>query len=159
ISGITRYLFALLKQLALSSNYRYVLATTWSLAQLPASLRNAPIIVKTLPFRKSMPINILSQAATIPQLMRETGAALEFNCNPIGCFMADWPRVITVHDLYLQVMPSFYRWRHRLWWRLLFPLSLRSASVVICVSRNTRRDLEMHYPGSRNKLVVVYEAG
>ena len=84
---------------------------------------------------------------------------LEFNCNPLGCFRAGWPRVITVHDLYFEVMPSFYPWRHRLWWRLLFPLSLRSASVVICVSRNTRRELEIRHPDSRNKLVVVYEAG
>ena len=38
--------------------------------------------------------------ATVPRLMRETGALLEFNCNPIGCFRAGWPRVITVHDLY-----------------------------------------------------------
>ena len=159
ISGITRYLFALLEQLVLSSNYRYVLATTWSFADLPASLRDASIVVTTLPFHKSMPINILSQMATVSRLMRETGAVLEFNCNPIGCFRAGWPRVITVHDLYFEVMPSFYPWRHRLWWRLLFPLSLRSASAVICVSRNTRRELEMRHPDSRNKLVVVYEAG
>ena len=159
ISGITRYLFALLEQLVLSSNYRFVLATTWSFADLPASLRDASIVVTTLPFHKSMPINILSQMATVSRLMRESGAVLEFNCNPLGCFRAGWPRVITVHDLYFEVMPSFYPWRHRLWWRLLFPLSLRSASAVICVSRNTRRELEMRHPDSRDKLVVVYEAG
>jgi glycosyltransferase involved in cell wall biosynthesis len=159
ISGITRYLFALLNELARSSNYRYVLATTWSRADLPASLRDGSILVTTLPFLHSMPINILSQMATVPQLMRETGAVLEFNCNPIGCFRAGWPRILTVHDLYFEVMPSFFLWRHRFWWRLMFPLSLRSASGVICVSQNTRRDLEMRYPGSRNKTAVVYEAG
>ena len=159
ISGITRYLFGLLEQLVLSSKYRYVLATTWSLGELPASLRDASIVVMTLPFHRSRPINILSQMATISRLMRETGAVLEFNCNPIGCFRSGWPRVITVHDLYFEVMPSLYRWRHRLWWRLVFPLSLRSASAVICVSQNTRRELEMRHPGSGKKLVVVYEAG
>ena len=159
ISGITRYLFALLKQLGLSSNYRYVLATTWSLADLPASLRDVSVAVTTLPFHRSMPINVLSQMATVPRLMRETGAVLEFNCNPTGCFRADWPRVITVHDLYFDTLPSFYTSRHRLWWRLFFPLSLRSASAVICVSANTRRDLKKRYPDSRDKLVVVYEAG
>jgi glycosyltransferase involved in cell wall biosynthesis len=157
ITGITRYLFALLEQLVASSNYRYVLATTWSLADLPASLREAS--VRTLPFYKSIPINVLSQMATVPRLMRETGAVLEFNCNPIGCFRAKWPRVITVHDLYCETMPSLYPWRHRVWWRLFFPLSLRTASVAICVSRNTRRELELGHPASRNKVVVVYEAG
>jgi glycosyltransferase involved in cell wall biosynthesis len=159
ISGITRYLFALLEQLALSSNYRYVLATTWSPDRLPASLRNGSIVVTSLPFHQSMPINILSQMVTVSRLMRETGAVLEFNCNPIGCFRAGWPRVITVHDLYFEVMPSFYPWRHRLWWKLIFPLSLGSASGVICVSHNTRRDLETHHPGARDKTVVVHEAG
>jgi glycosyltransferase involved in cell wall biosynthesis len=159
ISGITRYLFALLSQLALSSNYRYVLATTWSFADLPASLRDSSVVVTTLPFHTSMPINILSQMATVPLLMGKAGASLEFNCNPIGCFRTGWPRVITVHDLYFEVMPSFYPWRHRLWWQLLFPLSLRSASAVICVSQNTRRDLEMRHPVFSSKLAVVYEAG
>lgn len=159
ISGITRYLFALLPQLALSSNYRYVLATTWSLADLPASLRDSSIVVTTLPFHTSMLINILSQMATVPRLMDEAGALLEFNCNPIGCFRPGWPRIITVHDLYFEVVPSLYPWRHRLWWRLLFPLSLRSASAVICVSRNTRRELEMRHPATRSKVAVVYEAG
>jgi glycosyltransferase involved in cell wall biosynthesis len=159
ISGITRYLFALLQQLSLSSNYRYVLATTWSAADLPALLRDGSIGVMTLPFHESMPINVLCQMATVSRLMRETGAVLEFNCNPIGCFRAGWPRVITVHDLYFEVMPSLYPWRHRFWWQLMFPLSLRSAAGVICVSGNTRRELEMRHPGSRNKLVVVHEAG
>ena len=159
ISGITRYLFALLTQLVQSSDYRYVLATTWSSSDLPAPLRDASLAVITLPFHKSMPTNVLSQMANLPRLMRETGAVLEFNCNPIGCFRTDWPRVITVHDLYFETMPASYKSRHRLWWRLFFPLSLRSASVVICVSRNTSRDLETRHPGSRDKLVVVHEAG
>ena len=159
ISGITRYLFALLTQLVRSSAYRYVLATTWSSSDLPASLRATSLEVFTSPFHKSMPINVISQMATVPRLMRETAAGLEFNCNPIGCFRSDWPRVMTVHDLYFETMPSSYKSRHRFWWRLFFPLSLRSSSAVICVSRSTRRDLETLHPGCRDKLVVVHEAG
>ena len=159
ISGITRYLFALLRELVQSSNYRYALATTWSSSELPASLRDRSLAVMTLPFHRSMPVNVASQMARVAGLMRDAGAVLEFNCNPIGCFRAGWPRVITVHDLYFETMPSFYKSRHRLWWRLFFPLSLRSASVVICVSRSTSRDLEKCHPASRNKLAVVHEAG
>jgi len=159
ISGITRYLFALLTQLVQSSDYRYVLATTWSFSDLPAKLRDASLAVITLPFHKPTPANVISQMSNLPRLMRETSAVLEFNCNPIGCFRTDWPRVITVHDLYFETMPSSYKSRHRLWWHLFFPLSLRSASVVICVSQNTCRDLETRHPDSRDKLVVVHEAG
>ena len=158
ISGITRYLFALLGELARLSKYRYVLATTWSSSDR-RSLGDASLAVMTLPFEKSMPVNVIRQMATVPRLMRKTGAVLEFNCNPIGCFRPGWPRVITVHDLYFETMPRYYKLRHRAWWRLFFPLSLRSASVVICVSRSTCRDLEKGHPGCRDKLAVVHEAG
>lgn len=158
ISGISRYLFALLEELARSSRYRYVLATTWSADELPDSLRASSVEVRTMPFRPKTPINVLSQTATVARLMRETGAALEFNCNPVGCFLGGWPRVVTVHDVYMDVMPSFYPARHRLWWSLLFPLSLRSASAVLCVSQSTRNDVAARHPFARDKLVVVHEA-
>lgn len=158
ISGISRYLFALLEELARSSRYRYVLATTWSADNLPASLRGSGVEVRTLPFQPKTPLNVASQIATVARLMRETGAVLEFNCNPLGGFLGGWPRVITVHDLYMETMPSAYPRRHRLWWRVLFPLSLRGASAVICVSQSTRRDIEARYAFVRDRLAVVHEA-
>jgi glycosyltransferase involved in cell wall biosynthesis len=158
ISGISRYLFALLEQLAQSRRYRYVLATTWDAEILPASLRQAPIEIRTLPYHPKTPLNVLSQMATVPRLMHETGAALEFNCNPVGCFRGRWPRVVTVHDMYMETMPDSYPLRHRLWWRALFPLSLRAASAVVCVSQATRRDVETRYPFAKDRLAVVHEA-
>jgi glycosyltransferase involved in cell wall biosynthesis len=158
ISGISRYLFALLEELAQSRRYRYVLATTWDAESLPASLRQTAIDIRTLPYHPKTPVNVMSQVATVPRLMRETGAALEFNCNPVGCFWGGWPRVITVHDMYMETMPDSYPLRHRLWWKALFPLSLRAASAVVCVSQATRRDVETRYPFARDKLAVVHEA-
>ncbi len=158
ISGISRYLFALLEELAQSRRYRYVLATTWSAEKLPDSLRSSAIEVRTLPYRPKTPVNVMRQIGIVSRLMREAGAALEFNCNPVGCFVGGWPRVITVHDLYMETMPEAYPLRHRLWWRALFPLSLRAASAVICVSQSTRRDVEQRYAFARDKLVVVHEA-
>lgn len=158
ISGISRYLFALLEELAQSRRYRYVLATTWDAESLPASLRQSPIEIRTLPYHPKTPVNVLSQVATVPRLMRETGAALEFNCNPVGCFWGRWPRVITVHDMYMETMPASYPLRHRLWWKALFPLSLRAASAVVCVSQATRRDVQTRYPFAGDKLAVVHEA-
>ena len=158
ISGISRYLFALLEELAQSRRYRYVLATTWASESLPASLRETAIDIRTLPYHPKTPINVLQQIAAVPRLMRETGAVLEFNCNPVGSFWGRWPRVITVHDMYMETMPESYPRRHRLWWSALFPLSLRAASAVVCVSHSTRRDVETRYPSSKDKLVVVHEA-
>ena len=158
ISGISRYLFALLEELAKSRRYRYVLATTWSADKLPASLRETSIDIRTLPYHPKTPVNVLKQLSIVPRLMRETGAVLEFNCNPLGSFWGNWPRVMTVHDMYMETMPASYPRRHRLWWSVLFPLSLRAASAVVCVSDSTRRDVETRYPHCKDKLVVVHEA-
>jgi glycosyltransferase involved in cell wall biosynthesis len=91
--------------------------------------------------------------------MHQLGAALEFNSNPLGGFRPGWPRVITVHDLYFDVMAEHYRLRHRLWWRLFFPLVLASSEAAICVSESTRNDLAKFHPKFANKATVIHEAG
>ena len=112
----------------------------------------------TLPYYESIPHNVLMQMLNLRRMMRETGAVAEFNCNPVGCFWPTWPRVITVHDLYFDVTPQYYSRRHRLWWRIFFPLALGAASGVICVSESTRSDLQKHHPRQAAKASVVHEA-
>jgi glycosyltransferase involved in cell wall biosynthesis len=158
ITGITSFLFALLPELLKREAFEYVLATTWTPEKLPKSILDSGIRIIKVPFQQSQPLNLAAQMITVPHLMRRTGAGIEFNCNPIGCFWPTWPRVITVHDLYFDVSPHSYQLRHRLWWRLFFPLSLMCSSSVICVSGSTRDDLAHNYPRSAKKAVVVHEA-
>jgi glycosyltransferase involved in cell wall biosynthesis len=158
ITGITRYLFSLLEQLVKHQNFRYVLATTWSAEQLPISLTSSELQVETRPYHHSLPQNIMIQMVTVRRLMHGINAIAEFNCNPLGCFWPNWPRVITVHDLYFDVVPEYYARRHRLWWNIFFPLALRSAAGIICVSKSTQEDLLRHYPRQAGKTGVVYEA-
>jgi glycosyltransferase involved in cell wall biosynthesis len=159
ITGITRVLFSLLEQLIGLPHFRYVLATTWSSNQLPpALLQSGALQVVTRPFHPSLPKNIMSQMVTIPQLMRRFGAAAELNCNPVGCFWPSWPRVITVHDLYFDVTPQYYRRRHRLWWNIFFPVALRAATKILCVSNSTREDLRHYHSRQFGKTIVVHNA-
>jgi glycosyltransferase involved in cell wall biosynthesis len=158
ITGITRYLFSLLEQLVKSRHFRYVLATTWSANQLPITLAHSELRVETRPYHRSLPHNVMMQMVTIRRLMRELDSVAEFNCNPVGCFWPGWPRVITVHDFYFDVMPQNYLPRHRLWWKIFFPLALRAATNVICVSKSTQEDLRQYYPRQAVKAAVVYEA-
>ena len=146
ITGITRYLFSLLEELVKRQTFQYVLATTWSADQLPPTLANSELRVETQPYRRSLPQNVMLQMLTIPRLMQQFKAIAEFNCNPVGCFWPSWPRVITVHDLYFDVTPKYYRQRHRLWWNIFFPLALHAATRVICVSKSTQDDLRQHHP-------------
>ena len=158
ITGITSFLFALLPELVKRRSFSYVLATTWTPERLPKAIANSSLRIINAPFYQSHPLNLAMQMISVPRLMRSAGAGIEFNCNPIGCSWPSWPRVITVHDLYFDVAPRGYRRRHRVWWRLFFPSSLRFASSVICVSRSTRDDLTRHYPRFSKKAIVVHEA-
>ena len=159
ITGITRVLFSLLEHLVCLPHFRYVLATTWSSNQLPpALLQSGALQVVTRPFHQSLPKNIISQMTIMPQLMRNFSAVAELNCNPVGCFLPNWPRVITVHDLYFEVAPQYYPWRHSLWWNIFFPLALRAATRVVCVSNSTREDLRHFHPRQFAKTIVVHNA-
>jgi glycosyltransferase involved in cell wall biosynthesis len=158
VTGITRFLFALLSELVRRPLLRYALVTTWQARELPEPLQHENLSVITLPDRRSGPLNIAAQMTQIRRLMRELGAALEFNSNPLGCFHPGWPRVITVHDLYFDVMGRYYPLRHRLWWRLFFPLALASSDSVICVSEATRSDLAKFHRRFARKATVIHEA-
>jgi len=138
--------------------FKYVLLTTWDMQKLPDAITKSSARIVTHPYYRSMPHNLLAQMATLPRLVRSTRAVLEFNCNPIGCFWPAWPRIITIHDLYFNVLPEKYRRRHRLWWHLFFPATLASASHAVCVSENTRRDLQRFYPHLGLKATVIHEA-
>ena len=159
ITGITRFLFALLSELIRRPHFRYALVTTWAADELPPALRHDNLAVIRRPFRQSTPLNIVAQTLTMGRLMRATNAALEFNGNPIGGFCPGWPRVVTVHDLYFDVMGAHYRRRHRLWWNVFFPLTLASSAGAVCVSEATRSDLAKYYGRFANKATVIHEAG
>jgi glycosyltransferase involved in cell wall biosynthesis len=159
VTGITRFLFAILNELVRRPRFRYALVTTWQARELPAVLQHQNLTVITRPFHRSTPRNIAAQMTQMPRLMHQLGAALEFNCNPLGCFRPGWPRVVTVHDLYFDVMADDYRLRHRLWWRLFFPLVLASSAAVICVSESTRSDFVRFHSRFARKATVIHEAG
>ncbi len=154
VTGITRFLFALLNELIRRPLLRYALVTTWKAHELPIALQHENLSVITLPYRRSNPLNIAAQMTQIRRLMRELGAALEFNSNPLGCFRPGWPRVITVHDLYFDVMGGHYRLRHRLWWKLLFPLALASSDKNPGALVAALKILE-----TRGRSVKVYHVG
>ena len=158
ITGITNYLFYLLDELLLGDDFSYVLLTCWDENNLPDMLRGRNLKIITRPFIESTPKNILNQLFTVPRLARELGCVLEFNPNPVGCFIGSVPLVSTTHDLYFNVSPGSYKKRHRTWWNIFFPLTLRRSSKNISVSENTQRDLLNFYPWATEKTCVVKEA-
>lgn len=158
ITGVTRFLFALLAELARRPAFNYVLLTAWDSDRLPSAIVSSGVRIITQPYYNSLPVNVLMQSIMLPRLVRKVGAAIEFSCNPIGGLFPTWPRVITAHDFYFDVLPDQFPLRHRLSWRLLFPLTLAASTKVVCVSAATQNDLRRFYPRYTAKSVVVYEA-
>lgn len=158
VSGITNYLFSLLAEMAALGQYRFVLLTSWDQAKLPSALQNNPAIDYLYqPYIESTPKNILNQLRILPAIVAQRQIDLEFNPNPLGGFLGRWPRISVVHDMYFDVAPQAYKWHHRLWWRMFFPLSCRRSQHIVCVSHNTRNDLQHYHPQFAPKTIVVHE--
>ena len=159
VTGITRFLFALLPHLLELTEHNIILLTCWPEASLPAALLASRLIVRSYPYRKQLAVNVAMQHQILASVMARTGPAIEFNANPVGAFTGNWPRVVTVHDMYLDLMPEEYPLRHRLMWKLMFPRSLKRASAIVVPSSSTRDDLERFYPrAAAGKAVVLPEA-
>jgi glycosyltransferase involved in cell wall biosynthesis len=158
VTGITRFLFALLPLLIEQTNCNIILLTCWPEASLPAALLASRLMVRTFPFYSSMTVNVLHQRTILRQELARPGGAVEFNANAIGA-VGPWPRVVTVHDLYLDLMPEDYPRRHRAAWKVLLPYSLRRATAIVVPSDSTRQDLQTFYPRvSNSKINVMPEA-
>lgn len=157
ITGISRYLFSLLGELAREEAFDCRLFTCWSAGALRPHLPDG-IAIHTLPFIRTVPGNLLHQSLRFPALARQAGAAIEFNPSPLGQTRGPLPRVIVVHDLYLETAPELFGAAARFWWRRFFPASLAAANRIICVSRQTEADLLAAHPAARGRTRVIHEA-
>jgi glycosyltransferase involved in cell wall biosynthesis len=158
VTGITRFLFAMLQGVLDNSANKIVLVTSWQKNELPEFIRDSRIDVVSVPHHAKLSINVAMQGPVLARVMRAHAPAVEFNANPLGFFAGSWPRIITVHDLYLKLMPQNYPRRHRMTWNMLFPLSARNADVIVVPSESTRRDLGRFHPSALLKAIVIPEA-
>ena len=158
VTGITRFLFAILQGLLDNSSNKIVLVTSWQAGDLPFALSQSRLVIVSVPHHAKLSVNVARQGGVLTRVMRDHGPAVEFNANPLGFFGGGWPRIITVHDLYLKLMPRAYPKRHRMAWSFLFPLSARSADAIVVPSESTRRDLGRFHPSAYAKAVVISEA-
>jgi glycosyltransferase involved in cell wall biosynthesis len=72
---------------------------------------------------------------------------------PLDCPV---PAVVTVHDLTVLLMPEAHRAKVRLSLLPFLAASQRRARRVVTLSRATAADIAFHYPGSADKVRVIY---
>ena len=77
--------------------------------------------------------------------------------NYMAPLVADYPTVLTVHDLSVNLLPKTHPMRRRLRHRLL-PVLCRRASRIIADSMNTKRDLVRCHDIQADKIDVIYLA-
>jgi glycosyltransferase involved in cell wall biosynthesis len=65
--------------------------------------------------------------------------------------------VFTLHDLIFRFFPQHHLPRNRIYLTLAMPLFLRRSDRIICVSQQTRRDVQRLYRVPDAKLCVIYE--
>lgn len=155
ITGITRYALGLIEALALRGNCRLVLATGFSAAQLPAAIVDNAERIVTLPHIASTPLSYFRQRKQLLALAREIRPDAVYAMNPMCPPVPGVPSIVTVHDLYMEVMPELYARRHRLWWKLFFPLAASSSARTVCVSKNSAADAVRLHPRLRDNISIV----
>ncbi|MGL5736688.1 MAG: glycosyltransferase family 4 protein, partial [Beijerinckiaceae bacterium] len=158
VTGITRFLFGMICGLLAATDDRYVLATSWTKEALPTELNHPRLQIETRDFYQSNTINIVQQRRELPKIVRQHGAEIEFNSNPIGAFGTTWPRIMTVHDLYLNLMPKEYSRKTIAVGTALMHLSTRKADGIMVPSHSTRESLSRFYPHLTERTFVIHEA-
>ena len=159
ITGITRYAFGLLEAMIRRGDTQLVLATSWTKDLLPPGIAAGVKAVVTLPHVPSTPLNNMRQRRDLGRIAREYKTDVVYAMNPMCPPVRGVPSIITLHDLYYEVLPDLYTRRHRLWWKLFFSDAARRAARIACASGNTAADAVRLHPSLKGKTHVVAGAG
>lgn len=159
ITGVTRYTFGLLQAMIRRADTRIILVTTWAENQLPAEIATGIEAVVTLPYVRPDPLDIIRQRMKLGPIARKYGADIVYGVNPMCPPVRGIPSIITVYDLYLELIPKLYKRRRRLWWKLFFPNAARRAAGIAVISASTATDLVRFHPSLQNKTHIVAGAG
>ncbi|AZN35364.1 glycosyltransferase family 4 protein [Iodobacter ciconiae] len=158
LSGISNYLFFLMESIIKRNEFELVLLTCWHRDKLPAEIADSNIVFIEKEYINSQAVNIANQNYILPKIIRDYNIDLVFNCNPVGGTRGKAKKVFVAHDLYFDVSPQSYKWHHRLAWNIFFPLAGKAADAIICVSNNTKNDVQRYHPKLVKKTQVIHEA-
>jgi glycosyltransferase involved in cell wall biosynthesis len=114
----------------------------------------------------SVPKNWQIKKIRFPRLWTQIGLSMELFLHPIDVLFVPahtvpvfHPKktVVTIHGLEYEIMPEAYSPFERFYMRFSIKNSCRWATKIICVSKNTKRDLMNLYEVPEDKINIVYE--
>jgi glycosyltransferase involved in cell wall biosynthesis len=68
------------------------------------------------------------------------------------------PAVITVHDMTQFLYPETMKWVQWVYWRWLFPITVRRSSAIITISENSRKNISRVLNLPQAKIIAIPEA-
>ncbi len=94
----------------------------------------------------------------LPRYLKEHSLDLFHSVDNISLplFSRPCPYVLTVHDIIPLLFPDTVERKNALAFRVLFPMALRRADRIVCVSEATRSDLHRFFPAVADKTVTIY---
>ncbi len=68
------------------------------------------------------------------------------------------PGVVCVHDVNVRANPSFWDWKFRTYYLLLFSVLMRRAKAIVTVSRFSESEITKYYPAALGKTAIIPNA-
>lgn len=68
------------------------------------------------------------------------------------------PGVVCIHDMNVHANPSFWDWKFRTYYLLLFSVLMRRAKAIVTVSRFSESEITKYYPDALGKTVIIPNA-
>ncbi len=170
-AGLSRYGQELIAALVADPTHKGEYAVFYhdaATAQPGAVIKSLPGISTTQPSRPWRMRALLAQLANVSQddMLSSAGAAAAAASQLPTLFHATehlLPRfkriktVFTLHDLIFKFFPQHHLPLNRIYLSLAFPLFLKRADAIICVSEQSKRDAQRIYHVPDSKLRVIYE--
>lgn len=102
------------------------------------------------------PARIVAEQTTLPRACSRHGIDVLLNPGFTAPLLAGRPSVTVFHDLQHKRHPEHFRWWDLPFWRMLLFQSAHTASRLIAVSHNTKRDLLHYYSLKPERIDVIH---
>ena len=153
-AGIHIFTKSLVEELALREDeHEYILIRQKLDKKLPQHIKQ--IEVKNISIPGYAPLRLF---ATIPRILARLNVDIVFEPAHFGPFNLpkDIIRTTFIHDLTPIIFKEHHKPASQILQRIFLPRILKNTNYIFTNSKNTSKDLELHYPFTKNKNKSIY---
>jgi glycosyltransferase involved in cell wall biosynthesis len=102
-------------------------------------------------------LRLVYENITIPYLMKKNNIKIFHGLKGVVPYFGKFVKIITVHDLVPILHPESMKFKDYIYWNYLFPIYLKKADRIICISKSTQNDLLDKFNVDKNKVRLIYQ--